>query len=680
MCHAPPKVAAVEPIGTIARERPENHRSSPMFPGRSPLLNRSAPWRMDVIIGVDENANMPNRRDWADAIGRATFSERNAGRIVYLAIDEEEIDSIGADSFGLDPIASRESFWASVIEVVRQGWPLSLGSGKYPRNLHCLAAQVVAAFQMSDKAYWRRLRECLGQSSEDKLPKGLNGEQHAELWAALKRWANEKNEGRLGLVQLVGKEEGHRFVAEPLGQCLLRRTDFKRLRRLFFERRRLDPGVQLLQQLKGMVEEAWGWPPGRYVTTHCGRVLEDHRSEAAWEQIEAEYRRFLEEGCSEAAPPSRPPTSVIRNQTPKTIVLLQIGRRRLVGGLYERNEGPLTSLIANLGAVLWRCYLRAGRPASNPPHVPPHDHCVLAVRRDETGAFAERRQCRAGDEVLLLVPVLHGQAWLDNADFGLFLEVPQLYQSTTGPDRPAWVPLEGIPEGWCALRFRTREVLSGVNLKGHWIGKVNRSATGLRASGGLILRRGVWMLGAGPTIQVVGPKRPDHVLIDGERHWLDASRCVTPDLLQGEHVVRLPGRNLKPLRFRVSEPELTVPAGLEGWHRVEGGWPASVGETRRIGVASGGATLHGARMHGDWPPRPEPELEPEPTNIAPPATTPNPALPDELAALILAVGLRLDGRRLPLDPRLLKGARAAAESGLANPLLRGLIRVGRPGP
>ena len=472
----------------------------------------------------------PSWPDWVNAIGQATFSAQHADRLVYLAIDREEIGRIGRQ-FGLDPDAAYESFRAAVIAEVGSDWSYPsrpLQKGQFPSYLGVLAAQVVAAFQMHDderagaKAYWRRLREFLGQSSEDEMPDGLKGEQHLDLWNGLRRWANETNGGRLGRVQLVEKVGGHRFVAEPLGQCLLRRADLEKLRGLFATHGRLDHEPRPGRWLKDLVNEARWSLPGRYFTKHSFRVLDDRdRFDAAWEQIEAEYARFLVEKSPQAAPATRSRTLGIRRRRPKTAVLLQLDRRGLRGGLYKREDGRSAPLIVDLREVLWRCYRRAGREGSKSPHKPPHDNYLLATRVDEFDAFTERRRCRAGDEVLLLVPEFSWQAWLADADPGLFVNAPRRYRPSLGGHLPEWAPLEGLPAGWLALRFKTREDLSDVTLDGKWIEVVDRRATGLRAVGGLALPRRVWMLGAGPTVQVVGPGSFDHVLVDGKPHSLN---------------------------------------------------------------------------------------------------------------------------------------------------------------
>jgi hypothetical protein len=248
-------------------------------------------------------------QDWNTAIGRATFSVEQVNRVVYLAVDRDEIERIGKQVFHLESDAAYESFRGAVIAGVRDGWPdpfQPIQEGHFfPDYLAALAAQVVAAFQMHDDgltgatAYWRRLREFLGQSSEDKRPEGLENWRHKDLWRELKRWANETNGGRLGRVRLVEKRKGHYLVAEPLGQCLLRGVDLEKLRLLFDAHGRPNPEPFYGRRLREMVDDARSSFPGRFFTRHSARVIDDpDRRAAAWEQIKAEYRRFLaHHGC-----------------------------------------------------------------------------------------------------------------------------------------------------------------------------------------------------------------------------------------------------------------------------------------------------------------------------------------------------------------------------------------------
>jgi hypothetical protein len=162
-------------------------------------------------------------------------------------------------------------------------------------------------------------------------------------------------------------------------------------------------------------------------------------------------------------------------------------------------------------------------------------------------------------------------------------------------------------------------------------------------------------------------------LVNGDPRPLDTDRCATPDLEVGNHRIRLPGRASKSLRVKIREPRCSPSGELVGWHRGAGGWPASVSERRRIDIVPGSGTLHGARLVGDWPPRRAPE--PEPTVLAP--RIPDGTIPDDLAAMLLAVRLRTGGRVSLADSRNASAVRSAAAKG-ANPLVRGLLRVSYP--
>ena len=118
----------------------------------------------------------PSRRGASpDAIGQATFSTKEAGRVVYLAIDSKEIKRIGG-KLDLEAGKAYESCRAAVIAEVRYDWSFpdrTLRDGEFPAYRGLLAAQVVAAFQMHNNghpgapAYWKRLRGsgfCMGRA------------------------------------------------------------------------------------------------------------------------------------------------------------------------------------------------------------------------------------------------------------------------------------------------------------------------------------------------------------------------------------------------------------------------------------------------------------------------------------------------------------------------------------
>jgi hypothetical protein len=369
---------------------------------------------------------MPTWREWNDAIGEAVFSTAHAGRVVYFAIDREEVEEIGV-KLGLNRARAYDTFQKEMRDAISLGWSDVGVVGQYPRCLTHLAVQVVAAFQMHDdgssgvNAYWRRLRQFLGEPPKDWPPEKLDGKHHKALWQGLERWANVSNGGARGRIRLVNQAGGNHLVAEPLGQCLLRRADLTKLRILFAE---CDPRARGLHRGRGLrvlVDDAQFRLPNKYFTQHGLRVLRNQdRFDAAWEQIEAEYQRFLAEGRPE--PPPRPPeegrptgpeTPVdISPPRPRTTMLLQISRQVLSGGLYRRQDGRLSPLKGDVSEALRRCYLRIGREGSSPPHRPPHDKFIMATRVDGSGAFfEERRKCRVGHDVLLLIPEQDDRDW-----------------------------------------------------------------------------------------------------------------------------------------------------------------------------------------------------------------------------------------------------------------------------
>jgi hypothetical protein len=213
----------------------------------------------------------------------------------------------------------------------------------------------------------------------------------------------------------VEKGRGQHLRAEPLGQCLLRRADLDRLRTLFCQYGRPDPEPYGGRRLRELVDEALDSQPGRYFFEHGRRVLKsEERAEAAWEQVEAEYARFLEES-NEVGPSHRAGNSIKRipaigsddfgsttaAERPKerrtrmrTTVLLQIVRGKLRGGAYKIVDGASFLVVQGITEVLRRCYLRIGRATSTLPHRPqtmvfcwrPETTWVVVSRSDRSAA------------------------------------------------------------------------------------------------------------------------------------------------------------------------------------------------------------------------------------------------------------------------------------------------------
>ena len=156
------------------------------------------------------------------------------GTKIYLSVDVELIKSFG--SIG--------DFTKAVANKVVKEETVDLNNVKgtdqngVPQGVAFLGLSVFAAYQMeeqediTDKNYFKRLREVLGIPGEGR-PRGMSGKDSEEqLW---KKW----NIWLLGQELQPSAEKGQgaqKYINYPISQCLLRQTDKDRLQKLFIEK------------------------------------------------------------------------------------------------------------------------------------------------------------------------------------------------------------------------------------------------------------------------------------------------------------------------------------------------------------------------------------------------------------------------------------------------------------
>ncbi len=171
------------------------------------------------------------------------------GSMVYLAIDEEVIATIGrgltgGSDEGHDYVAD---FKRSVRDrVVIQGARIALGDilrpsrNGLPNGVGFLSLMVLAASHMAEDEtegaarrhendYFRRLRALLDLEQKLGRPDGLHRGDEEPLWVNWSRWLQAE-----GFVPTARPGEGaRRFINYPICQTLLRQADKNRLRRIF---------------------------------------------------------------------------------------------------------------------------------------------------------------------------------------------------------------------------------------------------------------------------------------------------------------------------------------------------------------------------------------------------------------------------------------------------------------
>ena len=204
-------------------------------------------------------------RRWNEALADHFFCPENAGRPVYLTVDDEELVEIAAEA-GLPKGTAVDSFVAAVQEVVRglHGYQNVLGpqndesaiysyrgaeaqarQAEAPMFIALLALTVLAASRMgadesvSPHAFYARLEELLPSvpNTRNEFPRVVEG------WKALNYWLDTTHKGRRGISS--AREIPHfNRIGYPISQCALRIVDRRKLP-YFFQWARYRPGHQL---------------------------------------------------------------------------------------------------------------------------------------------------------------------------------------------------------------------------------------------------------------------------------------------------------------------------------------------------------------------------------------------------------------------------------------------------
>lgn len=203
-----------------------------------------------------------NYDDWNCALTQNFFNPQEAQKPVYLHVDEELLQEIAAQH-RLPPEAARDSFVQSVRErayCVQQNrsdpffkikpgnsWENKLRQNPAtpPPSIAFLGLCVLAAVDMtgddtlniSSGNYYVRLNRLLGLSGRDQ-PNGFDAIE--QVWERLHQWLADDLQGEFGLPTASNTLYG-RHIGYPISQALMRRTDQEELPH-FFQWCGLEPG------------------------------------------------------------------------------------------------------------------------------------------------------------------------------------------------------------------------------------------------------------------------------------------------------------------------------------------------------------------------------------------------------------------------------------------------------
>jgi hypothetical protein len=242
---------------------------------------------------------------WNNALAERYFSPSEAGKPVYLSVDDDALEELLPAVGGEGP--APESLAAAVRATLRGGdaifvnhlvrrteWRRS-GIAGPPPYVALLALCVLAASRMARDpvksiertAYYPQLNPLLNRPQFDGMPPGF--EQVDDLWADLRKWLDDDLLGERG-TSTATTHHFFRHIGWPISQCLLREADRRRLTELF-RAVGLEPGTeieaaQLWTLLRNWAREGCG------LSEQAVRIIRSARPEVADQIAQIVKREF----------------------------------------------------------------------------------------------------------------------------------------------------------------------------------------------------------------------------------------------------------------------------------------------------------------------------------------------------------------------------------------------------
>lgn len=520
---------------------------------------------------------------WNNALGHHFFNATRAYQDVYLTTDREVLSLVS----GLSPDEAESSFLTAIRTVCSQGakWerdgllyyrvdPL----GWRPFCVGLLCFQVYVAYQMEDVAderrqtnYWGVMNMLLGNGLKSGYPGNLTTELQQKLWRdCLEEWANSPkyHEQRLGrLVLPPPYSSWNHHIALPLSQALLRREDCLRLHNFFYAAD-LRPGDEIgPDSLYHLLLQTTFQPS---LTSHAWTVFNDEqRREPALHQLIDELNEW--DGAT-----------LDRGQKRSLYKMwIRFNKRRpekLRCGIGLVKHDVLEDEIStSLSALLQNQVSLDGVPYRISS---PRDYLRLLVLNESLGCYLDQRYLGPQQEAIILVSGDLGRCLLKELRsagiaYGEFTEVE-------------------LPRGW---QFIWLEAPLQLPRLPDWLNIFEPSKISIRPFGGVKLRPGVWMEGAGPALRVLGEPLPEFAWIDGHRVEMQQGILQHPCLNKpGEHLVVVPRRGINSY-IHVEEPNELATFWPPVWARTEEGWPTPTAAASELPENH----LLGLQVTGNWP-------------------------------------------------------------------------------
>ncbi|MEZ6121587.1 MAG: hypothetical protein R3C49_00270 [Planctomycetaceae bacterium] len=493
---------------------------------------------------------MSSYDEWNDAIACHFFHKQFSGQVVVLCVDAESLRSAWNGRFPNaeleTPNDAQEEFVAAVrrhLDSFQQGangsdfwFSGSTPKHQVPRQMGLLAIQVLAAMQVEPNdgtddaswqaSYWPKLHRLLNQEVDPGSPPiGLGYQMHQDMWRDVERWANQKNDGQLGRLQLppATGTTAFRHIRLPLSQALLGPRD---LSKLFVEVQKAELPNSGEPSVSAAQVKAWLSDSDLNLTAQTLRVFADSSRVAfacqqvvdAWprrKDYENDGQRLRRRSQRTRSPRQCEIELVIEDQTQdhpagghhaqklKMYVVANPHsghpeRRELTDEEkteWLRNANISEQEFADLGVTF---HAQAG--------------ALVAVASRSLQRFRTGTRLRPGRTALLLC---HKVAYQPLAPGGVgwkqSLEdcCENIDRYCAGwPHESAFTSLAGIPNDHVLLKFTVRPDLEpGIELRGRWQEILQTAWQPIELAGGLLLSRRIWMRGAAPVVRVTDHKR-----------------------------------------------------------------------------------------------------------------------------------------------------------------------------
>lgn len=481
--------------------------------------------------------------DWNSAIADAFTKGIPLGAPVYLAIDDEELATIGAAAFGADAAGQdgwTEDFCVALRTKMTGAGAVQLSRVKTqhsteeaPDCVAFLAALVLAASRMAEGAdvselnYFLRLREILDVAPEpggqSKRPAGLTAGIEEPLWRTWNDWL-----GKRGFLATAarGPEGPRKYINYPLSQALLREADRQHLEDTFDKRAESIPLHCDPQTVAAIVGEP-RWP-----TSHLREVMgqDGLRRAAAQDAVFEAYeswRARARSGGSGAKRGVRPlMAGLFREEDPimGSVVYRLLPRMRRGGNTIARptmeqdgqthrlrpmREGwyEPTGCVGESALAGGARYPLMGLAGVDAVELPERAFWMLVPEPEdpESGLFAAWAPPRLGEPFILLTQESLWQDLQLLKDEGLVH-----WDGEPRPTLTGWLELHGflaVSEAWDGVHTGNLQLFLELRPRG---------VLSISVSGGLRSPSGAWLEGFGPQVVVHGFEGSGDLLVSAD--------------------------------------------------------------------------------------------------------------------------------------------------------------------